>query len=71
VEGVKLNPQSAEDSLIFTLPFTSKVNLISTFGDLERIPSIQFDLKLNTLEEAFINIGMDEEAFISKTRKYS
>jgi hypothetical protein len=26
---------------------------------------------MNSLEEAFINIGMDEEKFIKKTRRYS
>jgi hypothetical protein len=26
---------------------------------------------MNTLEEAFINIGMDEEKFMKQTRKYS
>jgi len=26
---------------------------------------------MNTLEEAFINIGMDEEKFIERTRRFS
>ena len=26
---------------------------------------------MNTLEEAFINIGMDEEQFLKKTRRFS
>lgn len=26
---------------------------------------------MNTLEEAFINIGMDEEQFLKKARRYS
>jgi ATP-binding cassette subfamily A (ABC1) protein 3 len=50
--------------LLFTLPYAEKNNLLPVFEQLEKDQSIQIDLQMNTLEEAFINIGMDEEKFM-------
>jgi len=38
---------------------------------LEQDSKISTDLIMNTLEEAFINIGMDEDRFMVSTRRYS
>jgi ATP-binding cassette subfamily A (ABC1) protein 3 len=44
---------------------------LDIFKELERDETIQLDLAMNSLEEAFINIGMDEETFINKTKKFT
>jgi ATP-binding cassette subfamily A (ABC1) protein 3 len=58
-------------SLAFSLAFNSKEYFIDLFKSLEEDPSITVDLYMNTLEEAFINIGIDEEKFMKRTRRYS
>ena len=61
------NPQSIESNLNFILPFSSQEQLPNLFKNLEDSQeSMQFDLNLemNTLEDAFVNIGLDEERFL-------
>lgn len=71
INGCRINPQTADDTIMITLPYSEKPKLINIFKELEKDSSVQIDLALNSLEEAFINIGMDEESFIDKTKKYA
>lgn len=41
-------------------------SLIEELGQRVKRNDIVINLKLNSLEDAFINIGMDEEKFIKK-----
>jgi hypothetical protein len=56
-----LNPQTAEDTIAFMLPTQHKAAFLPLFQRLESDPSITLDLAMTSLEEAFINIGMDED----------
>jgi ATP-binding cassette subfamily A (ABC1) protein 3 len=71
LNGSRLNPQTADDTLTITLPYSEKQRLLPIFRELEQDKNIQVDLAINSLEEAFINIGMDEETFINKMKKIS
>lgn len=50
--------------LIFSVDFDCKEKMLNLFKVLEREKDLDISLKLNTLEEAFINIGIDEEEFL-------
>ncbi|CAD8107532.1 unnamed protein product [Paramecium sonneborni] len=66
IPQAKLSSQTSQDSLGFQVPFKQKDKFLPMFEQLERDQFIQINLMMNTLEEAFINIGMDEEAFLNK-----
>jgi ATP-binding cassette, subfamily A (ABC1), member 3 len=53
------------------MPFDRKERFIPIFEALEDDKTISIDLYMNTLEEAFINIGLDEDRFMRDTRKFS
>ncbi len=55
--------------LKFLLPFHEKSKIINALEFLDRQQNITIDLQLNSLEEAFVNIGMDEERFIEKAER--
>jgi ATP-binding cassette subfamily A (ABC1) protein 3 len=71
IDGAQVNPQTAEDTLTFLLPTQNKSTLLPLFEHLEKDPTITLDLAMTSLEEAFINIGMDEEKFMNRTRRIS
>jgi ATP-binding cassette subfamily A (ABC1) protein 3 len=50
------------------IPFQDKRKLLPIFQRIESDPALQLDLAMTSLEEAFINIGIDEEKFIEKHR---
>ncbi|CAD8108025.1 unnamed protein product [Paramecium sonneborni] len=66
IPSAKLSSQTSQDCIGFQVPFKQKDKFLPLFEQLERDQSIQVNLMMNTLEEAFINIGMDEEAFLNK-----
>ncbi len=43
--------------------------MVQLFEKLEKEVYLLFNLEMNSLEDAFINIGMDEEKFISSNQK--
>ncbi len=61
-----LNPQTAEDTILFLIPFKSQTKFVNMFQDLNEYEFITINLEMNSLEDAFVNIGMDEEQFIEK-----
>ncbi|CAD8193046.1 unnamed protein product [Paramecium pentaurelia] len=66
IPQAKISSQTSQDSMGFQVPFKQKDKFLSLFEQLERDQTIQVNLMMNTLEEAFINIGMDEESFLDK-----
>ncbi|EAR84995.3 transporter family ABC domain protein (macronuclear) [Tetrahymena thermophila SB210] len=58
----KYNPQSAKGTVLMNLNFEAKNELLNLFQILEeKFPEVQITLEVNTLEDAFVNIGMDKE----------
>ena len=56
--------QSTEDNIVYILPFTSQNLFTTLFEELEEFQkkyNFTMSLEMNTLEDAFVNIGMDEE----------
>ncbi|CAD8125443.1 unnamed protein product [Paramecium sonneborni] len=68
IKDARLQPQTANLCISYSVPFDRKSDLLNVFEILENDQSIQINLMMNTLEEAFINIGMDEEAFLKKAQ---
>ncbi|CAK76708.1 unnamed protein product (macronuclear) [Paramecium tetraurelia] len=66
VPSSRENPQTPQECLSFSINFDKKEELLPLFQQLEKDPQIELNLIMNTLEEAFINIGMDEETFLQK-----
>ena len=63
------NSQTVQSNLLFIIPFYSQTELPNLFEKLEEKQEfIKFgiDLEMNSLEDAFINIGLDEEKFLKK-----
>ncbi|KAL4503253.1 hypothetical protein ABPG72_000859 [Tetrahymena utriculariae] len=65
IPEAKYNPQSSLGTVQYTLPFSSKQKFPNLFSTLEQEPELSLDLEMNTLEDAFINIGMDEEKYLN------
>ncbi|KAL4490361.1 hypothetical protein ABPG72_004400 [Tetrahymena utriculariae] len=58
----KYNPQSAKGTVLMNLNFEAKDELLNLFKVLEeKHPEVQITLEVNNLEDAFVNIGMDQE----------
>ncbi|CAK55643.1 unnamed protein product (macronuclear) [Paramecium tetraurelia] len=70
IQEAQNDPQSQSDTRIFLIPFKSKPKLDQLIGAITKQfqNEIVINLKLNSLEDAFINIGMDEEKFIKKAK---
>ncbi|CAD8056529.1 unnamed protein product [Paramecium primaurelia] len=66
VPSSRENAQTPSECLSFSINFDKKEELLPLFQQLEKDPQIELNLIMNTLEEAFINIGMDEESFLKK-----
>lgn len=45
---------------MYTLPFEMRPKFSDLFTQLEQDRSLSINLEMNSLEDAFINIGMDE-----------
>ena len=60
IPNAKYNPQSSIDSVVYTLPFVMRPKFSDLFTQLEQDKSLSINLEMNSLEDAFINIGMDE-----------
>ncbi|EAR96798.2 transporter family ABC domain protein (macronuclear) [Tetrahymena thermophila SB210] len=65
IPEAKYNPQSQVGIVKFTLPFSSKQHFSNLFSTLEKDNELNLDLEANTLEDAFINIGMDENKYLN------
>ncbi|KAL4509467.1 hypothetical protein ABPG73_022683 [Tetrahymena malaccensis] len=65
IPEAKYNPQSQVGTVKFTLPFSSKSSFSNLFSALEKDIELNLDLEANTLEDAFINIGMDEDKYLN------
>ena len=63
------NPQSSKGTVSFTLPFSSKEKFYDLFRELEKDSRFQINLEMNTLEDAFVNIGMDEDKYLGTRDK--
>lgn len=50
--------------MTFLIPFHVQSKLSGLFKFLEEIPGIKISMEMNTLEDAFVNIGMEEEKFL-------
>lgn len=48
------------------IPFENKDCFSTLFADLEKDPDVFIALEINSLEDAFINIGMDETKFLGE-----
>jgi ABC-type multidrug transport system, ATPase component len=57
----QLDLKTPPDMIKFSLPFSSADKFADVFETIEQIPNIQFSLEMNTLEDAFINIGVEQE----------
>ncbi|CAD8079917.1 unnamed protein product [Paramecium sonneborni] len=66
VPSSRENPQTPQECVSISINFDKKEELLPLFQQLEKDPQIELNLVMNTLEEAFINIGMDEESFLKK-----
>ncbi|CAD8050071.1 unnamed protein product [Paramecium sonneborni] len=66
-----LDPQSSQLSILFKIKFNQKKFLLNYFKALEKKfdDKLSVNFKINSLEDAFINIGMDEERFLEKAKK--
>jgi ATP-binding cassette subfamily A (ABC1) protein 3 len=45
----------------YLIPFSASRKLLPLFKLLELIPGLTISMEMNTLEDAFVNIGMEEE----------
>ena len=64
IENCEINPQSSEDCLVMELPFSQQGKFTDLFYELEKENKISVNLEMNSLEDAFINIGMEEEKYL-------
>jgi len=62
---IRREEQKSNESLKFLLPFTQQKNFSRIFEELEKIEGIKLNLQMNSLEDAFINIGLQEEALFN------
>ncbi|KAL4439562.1 hypothetical protein ABPG74_003964 [Tetrahymena malaccensis] len=72
IPNAKYNPQSAKGTVAMTLPFDNKDKFVQLFQILEKdFEDVQIMFEMNTLEDAFINIGMDEQKYLNVDNKAS
>jgi ATP-binding cassette subfamily A (ABC1) protein 3 len=64
--NVKVN---SEKKLEFLVPLLEQKNFTFFFEGLEKMEGLQVTITLNTLEDAFINIGKDQERFLIKNEE--
>ncbi|CAD8134445.1 unnamed protein product [Paramecium octaurelia] len=66
-----LDPQSSQLSILFKIKFNQKKYLLNYFQALEREfqNKLSVNFRINSLEDAFINIGMDEEKFLERAKR--
>lgn len=50
----------------FLLPFTEQDRFAKLFTELEGHQNVKVSLEMNSLEDAFINIGLEEEKYLAK-----
>lgn len=55
------NDKTPPEIIKYALPFSESDKFSTLFNHLEQIDGIQLSLEMNTLEDAFIKIGVDEE----------
>ena len=68
IPSCEQNPQSSPDCLVLELPFNQENRFTELFGELERDKKISINLEMNSLEDAFVNIGMEEEKFLERRK---
>lgn len=66
----KLDQQSASNILKYTVPSADRKSLPSLFEELSKIPQARVSVQASTLEDAFVNIGNDEQAFLCRLQGY-
>lgn len=66
IPAAKLNSQSPKGQLWITVPFSEREKLIPIFQKIEREQDVEVNLEMNSLEDAFVNIGMDESKFLQQ-----
>ena len=67
---IQVNPQRNEESLSVLLPFEGHGGFAKLFEELESIEEVEFSMEMNTLEDAFINIGLDASSPESNNQKH-
>ncbi|KRX07798.1 P-loop containing nucleoside triphosphate hydrolase [Pseudocohnilembus persalinus] len=61
VKSAQYNPQTSQDKIQFALPFDERPNFPALLQKMESDNRISINLEMNNLEDAFINIGMEEQ----------
>ena len=61
IESANQEDQGTSAIIKFMLPFTYQKSFPQMFEELEKINNIKLNLKMNSLEDAFINIGMHDD----------
>ena len=64
IQKAELFPQTNKDEIVFMIPFNYQKHFSNLFDHLEQVEGINVNLEMNSLEDAFINIGMDEDKFL-------
>jgi len=66
IEGAKIDEQGGSSILRFSLPFSDQRVFSQIFEDLEKLVKLKLNLRMNSLEDAFINIGLRDELLIGE-----
>ncbi|EAR92762.2 ABC transporter family protein (macronuclear) [Tetrahymena thermophila SB210] len=69
IKDCQFNPQTPADTILYLIPFSAQACFAELFHSLEKYEHINVDLEMNSLEDAFINIGMDEENFLERNNR--
>ena len=66
VEGAKMEEQGGSSVLRFLLPFSDQRIFPQLFEDLENLQKLKLNLRMNSLEDAFINIGLHDDLLMGE-----
>lgn len=62
IEGCEESTDSTNKKYMYLIPFTQQAKIPSLLQTLEfKFPEIYFDLEMNSLEDAYVNIARAEE----------
>ncbi|EAR84667.2 ABC transporter family protein (macronuclear) [Tetrahymena thermophila SB210] len=64
IPQAKIDPQSQDNVIRVLLPFETQDRYSYLFAQLEQQQNLMINLQMNSLEDAFVNIGMDEEKYL-------
>jgi hypothetical protein len=62
IQGCEESTDSTNKKYMYLIPFTQQANIPSLLKTLEdKFPQVFFDLEMNSLEDAYVNIARAEE----------